>query len=153
MLENSFSKVYTKFKMDLYSKVFKEFKDKDVEPLSAMEVISMEIIVALGSPTINEFATAAKLSPPNAAYKVNKLIQKGYINKIQSTEDKREYHIEATEAYKKNYGVIYDYIAVVLSRVQETFSPDDVKKLDEILETTADELMPEVEIGEEKKLK
>lgn len=150
MLENSFSKVYSKFKMNLYSKVFKEFRDDDIEPLSAMEVISMEIIVTLGSPTINEFAKAASLSASNAAYKVNKLIQKGYINKIQSEEDKREYHIEATEKYKKNYGVIYDYISVVMGRVQETFSPSDVEKLDQILETTADELMPEVDIKTDK---
>jgi len=110
----------------------------------------MEIIVALKDPTINEFATFAKLSPPNAAYKVNRLIKKGYVNKIQSTTDKREYHLVATEKYSKNYGVIYDYIGVVMGRIQDKFSPDEVNKLDAILQTTADELMPEVKIEEEK---
>jgi len=150
MLEKSFSDIYTKFKMSLYSKVFKEFSDNDAEALTAVEVLCMEIIVALKDPTINEFATFAKLSPPNAAYKVNRLIKKGYVNKIQSTTDKREYHLVATEKYSKNYGVIYDYIGVVMGRIQDKFSPDEVNKLDAILQTTADELMPEVKIEEEK---
>ena len=48
----------------------------------------MEIIMALGRPTINEFARFVNISPPNAAYKVNSLIQKGYVRKEQSPEDK-----------------------------------------------------------------
>jgi DNA-binding MarR family transcriptional regulator len=150
MLEKSFSDIYTKFKMSLYSKVFKEFSDNDAEALTAVEVLCMEIIVALKDPTINEFATFAKLSPPNAAYKVNRLIKKGYVNKVQSTTDKREYHLIATEKYAKNYGVIYDYIGVVMSRVKDKFSPDDVDKLDALLQATSEELMPEVELEEDK---
>ncbi len=36
----------------------------------------METIQALGTPTVNEFATFMRISPPNAAYKVNSLIKK-----------------------------------------------------------------------------
>ena len=148
MLEQSFTEIYTKFKMSLYAKIFKEF-DKDVEALSAIEVLCVEIIYALGSPTINEFATFAKLSAPNAAYKVNSLIKKGYINKIQSQTDKREYHLEVTDKYMKNYGVTYDYIGTVMKRIRDRLTEEEVDELEKSLDVISSELMPEVQINRE----
>lgn len=47
----------------------------------------MESIMALGRPTVNEFATFMCISPPNAAYKGEQSGEKGYIRKIQSPSD------------------------------------------------------------------
>lgn len=146
MLEQSFSEVYTKFKMSLYSKIFKEF-DKDVEALSAIEVLCVEIIYALGNPSINEFASFAKLSAPNAAYKVNSLIKKGYVNKVQSQTDKREYHLEVTDKYMENYGITYDYIGTVMKRIRDRLSDEEVDELEKSLDIISDELMPEIQIN------
>ena len=122
MLEKNFANVYTKFKMSLYSKVFNQ--DVKVEDsLSAVEVLCVELIFALGRPTINEFASFAQLSAPNAAYKVNSLVKKGYVNKVQSSVDKREFHLEVTDKYMATYGVTYDYIGTVMKRIRERFSP------------------------------
>ena len=148
MLEKNFSDIYTKFKMSLYSKVFNQ-NVKAEDSLSSMEVLCVEVIFALGRPTINEFASFAQLSAPNAAYKVNNLIKKGYVNKIQSEMDKREYHLEVTDKYMKTYGVTYDYIGTVMKRIRERFSPEEVKELEEILGVIDDELMPEVKLEEE----
>lgn len=145
MIEKSFSDVYTKFKMCLYSKVFKEFNDNNMEALSAVEVLCMEIIVALDNPTVNEFASFARLSAPNATYKVNKLIKKGYLKKARSDKDKREYHLTASKKYIEHYGIIYDYISSVTSRMKERFSEEDIDKFDEMLRVTSADLMPEAE--------
>ena len=151
MLEKSFSDIYTKFKLSLYSKVFNQ--DINVEDaLSATEVLCVELIYAMGRPTINEFASFAQLSAPNAAYKVGNLVKKGYVRKVQSEEDKREYHLEVTEKYKTTYGVTYDYIGKVMKRIRERFSPEQVEELEEILGVIDDELMPEVQIDEEPKV-
>ncbi|MGN0712535.1 MAG: MarR family winged helix-turn-helix transcriptional regulator [Anaerovoracaceae bacterium] len=151
MLEKSFSDIYTKFKLSLYSKVFNQ--DIDVEDaLPATEVLCVELIYAMGRPTINEFASFAQLSAPNAAYKVGNLVKKGYIRKVQSEEDKREYHLEVTEKYMTTYGVTYDYIGKVMKRIRERFSPEQVEELEEILGVIDDELMPEVQIEEEPKV-
>ncbi len=145
MLEKNFSDIYTKFKMSLYSKVFNQ--DIKVEDsLSAIEVLCVELIVAMGRPTINEFASFAQLSAPNAAYKINNLVKKGYVRKVQSDVDKREYHLEVTDKYMKTYGVTYDYIGTVMKRIRERFSPDQVRELEEILGVIDDELMPEVRL-------
>lgn len=149
MLEKNFSDIYTKFKMSLYSKVFNQ--DIKVEDsLSAIEVLCVELIVALGRPTINEFASFAQLSAPNAAYKINNLVKKGYVNKVQSDVDKREYHLEVTDKYMKTYGVTYDYIGTVMKRIRERFSDDQVKELEEILGVIDAELMPEVKLEQAK---
>lgn len=148
MLEKNFSDIYTKFKLSLYSKVFNQ--DIEVEDaLSSMEVLCVETIYSLGRPTINEFASFAKISPPNAAYKINSLVKKGYVRKVQSQADKREYYLEITDKYRKTYGVTYDYIGTVMQRIRQRFSPEEVKELEEILGVIDDELMPEVKLEEE----
>ena len=68
MLEQNFSKVYNKFKLLLYTRILKNHEESK-EALSSLEVICMEIIVALGAPTIAEFSKFARMSAPNAAYR------------------------------------------------------------------------------------
>ena len=103
----------------------------------------MEIIIALGAPTVAEFSRYAKLSAPNTAYRLNKLEERGYIKRVRSDLDKREFRIEATNRYREEYGVIFDYIHLVCDRIEERFSPDDVDKFREMLGIISDELMPE----------
>ncbi len=149
MLEKNFANVYTKFKMSLYAKVFNQDVQAE-DNLSAIEVICVELIYALGRPTINEFASFAQLSAPNAAYKVNSLVKKGYVNKVQSETDKREYHLEVTDKYMQTYGVTYDYIGTVMKRIRERFSPEEVEQLENILGVLDAELMPEVTLSQKR---
>lgn len=147
MLEKSFADIYTKFKLSLYSKVFNQGIDgKDA--LSATEVLCVELIYAMGRPTINEFASFAGFSAPNAAYKVGNLVKKGYVIKSQSTEDKREFYLEVTDKYMETYGVTYDYIGTVMKRIRDRFPPEQVQELEEILGVVNQELMPEVNLKE-----
>ena len=44
------------------------------------------------------------------------------------------------------YNISYTYMDTVLKRVQERFSKEEVDELVRILNTTADELMPEIEL-------
>ena len=92
MLDQAFNQVYTKFKLHFYQAVFSRFQNREAS-LTTVETFCMEIINALGNPTIAEFSSFVNISPPNAAYKINSLVQKGYVKKIQSPEDKREYHL------------------------------------------------------------
>ena len=72
MLKDAFFNVYTKFKLHFYQEIFSRFQDREAS-LTTVETFCMEAIQALGSPTVNEFATFMRISPPNAAYKVNSL--------------------------------------------------------------------------------
>ena len=146
MLEKAFSEIYTKFNLQFYSKIFSRFQHREAS-LSAVETFSVEAIYALGSPTVNEFASFTQISAPNAAYKVNNLIKKGYIRKIQSEQDKREYHLEVTEKFLEYYGITYDYITVVMDRIRQRFPEEDIVKFEEMLVVISKELMPEAEIA------
>ena len=142
-LERHFNSMYDKFKLMLYDRALKERGSDAQGDLSLQEVIYMEIIIALGSPTVAEFSRYSKLSAPNTAYRLNKLEERGYIKRTRSDQDKREFRIEATQRYREEYGVIFDYIHLVCDRIEERFSPADVDKFKEMLGIINDELMLE----------
>ena len=145
MLEHAFFAVYTKFKLHFYKEIFERFQDREAS-LSTVETFCMETIQALGSPTVNEFATFMRISAPNAAYKVNSLIRKWYINKIQSETDKREYHLEVTQKYRDYYNISSSYMKEVVGRMKSRFTQEDCRRLEEMLSIISRELMPEVDI-------
>lgn len=143
MLEELFSQVYTKFKMHFYREVFSRFQSREAS-LTAVETLCMEVIAALKDPTVNEFASFVQISSPNAAYKVNSLIQKGYLEKAQSAQDRREYHLRPTEKYLDFYNVSNTYIEAVMARIRARFSQEEVAELERMLGIVSQELMPEV---------
>ncbi len=104
--------------------------------------------MALGRPSVNEFATFMRISPPNAAYKVNSLVKKGYIRRVQSPSDRREYHLEVTQKYIDYYNISSNYVSEVMDRVMRRFPDEDCAKLEEILTVVSRELMPEVSLPE-----
>ena len=122
MLEDSFAEVYTKFKLHFYQEIFSRFQSREAT-LTAVETFCMEIILALKEPTINEFASFVHISSPNAAYKVNSLIQKGYVEKIQSPKDRREYHLRPTQKYMDYYNISSNYLQEVMDRIKNRFTP------------------------------
>ena len=63
MLEKDFNEVYTKFKLHFYRAVFGRFKRREAT-LTTVETFCMEIILALGEPTVNEFSNFVGISPP-----------------------------------------------------------------------------------------
>ena len=147
MLKSAFFNVYTKFKLHFYKEIFLRFQTREAS-LTTVETFCMETVLALGNPTVNEFASFMSISPPNAAYKVNSLIKKGYLQKVQSTVDRREYHLSVTQKYLDYYNISSSYMVTVMDRIAQRFSPEDCAKLEEMLQIINRELMPEVEIPE-----
>ena len=145
MLRDEFSRVYSKFKLHFYQKVFERIEGRETS-LTTVETFCMEIIYAANGPTVNEFAKLANLSSPNAAYKVNNLMKKGYLEKIQSTEDKREYHLYVTQKYLEYYNISYQYLNTVLNRLEGRFSQEELEVVKRVLKVMDEELMPEIPI-------
>ena len=143
-LEKSFATIYTKFKLHFYQTISKR-KTVD-EALTIFEVFCMEGILALEQPTIAQFGRLMNLSTPNAAYKVNNLVKKGYVERVQSQADKREYHLRPTQKYLDEYNVSYSYLDTVIARAREHFSEDELQKFAQMLEFIGNELMPEGDV-------
>ena len=140
MLYDSFNKVYTKFKLHFYKEVFKKWRDRDVS-LTTVETFCMEIIHALGKPTVSEFASFTSLSTANAADKINNLVKKGYLNKVQSDEDKRIYYLEVTKKYIDYYNISYQYLKEVMSKLEDRFTTEENKVLEKMLRVMSEEIM------------
>ena len=140
MLYDSFNKVYTKFKLHFYKEVFKKWRDREVS-LTTVETFCMEIIHALGKPTVSEFASFTSLSSANAADKINNLVKKGYLNKVQSDEDKRIYYLEVTKKYIDYYNISYHYLKEVMSKLEDRFTSEENKVLEKMLRVMSEEIM------------
>ena len=140
MLYDSFNKVYTKFKMHFYREVFKKWRDREAS-LTTVETFCMEIIHALGKPTVSEFANFTSLSSGNAADKINNLVKKGYLTKVQSKEDKRIYYLEATPKYIDYYNISYQYLKEVMGMLENRFTSEENKVLEKMLRVMSEEIM------------
>jgi len=142
MFENSFNEVYTKFKLNFYRRIFERLQERE-SSLSASEAYAVEVIHALKEPTIGRFANFLNISQPNATYKANNLIRKGYIEKIKSETDKREYHLKTTEKFMEYYTINQRYIGVVMERIRERFSENELNQFENMLTIISQELMTE----------
>ncbi|MBM6717144.1 MarR family transcriptional regulator [Gemmiger formicilis] len=143
MLDQAFQQVYTKFKLHFYKQVFNKFETREAT-LTTVESFCMEVIMALGSPTIAEFSNMMNLSTPNAAYKINNLVKKGYVKKVQSETDKREYHLYPTRKYIDYYSISYAYLQKVVDRAKQRFTVEELQNLERMLSIVSEELMPEI---------
>ncbi len=142
MLQDSFLEVYDKFKLEFFRRIFEQVREREGS-LTAMEAFSIEIIHALNEPTIGRFAEFLNISQSNATYKVNSLIKKGYLKKQNSDTDRREYHLVLSEKYYNYTDIMRSYVTTVLGRIEENFSPDEVKLFSDMLERISAEMMPE----------
>ena len=145
MFYDAFANVYTKFKMHFYQEVFKKWENREVS-LTTVETFCMEVIFALDKPTVSRFAEFTSLSSANAADKVNKLIGKGYLRKVQSQKDKRVYHLEVTQKYIDYYNISYNYMDTVMKRVAERISDEELKIAEKVLNVMDEELSREVKM-------
>ena len=142
MIEKSFTEVYDKFKLQFYRKVFDQVRERDGS-LSAMEAFSLEVIAMLDRPTVGQFADFLNISQSNATYKVNSLMRKGYLERHNSTTDRREYHLVLSEKFYNYMGLLSNYEHTIMQRLEQRLSAEDAQKFDEILRLMSTELMPE----------
>ena len=150
MLEQIFQEVYTKFKLHFYQNVFQRFAEREAT-LTTVETFCMEGILAMNEPTIAEFSRMMRISTPNAAYKIGSLVKKGYVEKIQSQTDRREYHLRPTQKYLDYYNISYSYLHTVIERAHERFTPEELETLERMLTVISNELMPELDFSKGEK--
>lgn len=135
--------IYVKFKMNFYKTLFREVGSKK-ERLSVVERFCAELIYAMDGPTINELAEYIEVSQPNAAYKVNNLVRKGYIEKVPSQEDRREVHLYPTAKFQEEYARHYEYVEGIADGLVENLHEDEMEELKYVLHYMNDELCDKV---------
>lgn len=134
MLYDQVTELDKRFRLIHYRSLFGRIREKSGS-LSATESFSVDAIYLLGEPTIKQFADYLGISQPNATYKVNSLIEKGYISKIPSEEDRREYRLKISEKFFKYYDVTDSVISDAVESLKEKFSDGELKLFEKMLKT------------------
>lgn len=144
-MEQAFKEVYNRFKLHFYRHIFSAVSPPEAE-LTVMEALAAEVIYALGSPTISQFASVVGISGPNATYRVQSLVKKGYVERVSSKSDRREYNLKVTEKFLRFYAINEDYIEVVSRRIAERFTAQEAQQFEQMIRIISSELMPEATI-------
>jgi DNA-binding MarR family transcriptional regulator len=122
--------IITKLIGDLESEFIKKYQE---EGFTARQISYIDTINMLGNPNLGEIAKALNLSKPSVTAIVDKLESKGYIEKFQSDEDRRSFHVHLSTKGKnlvKLHGETHNKIVDML---QNNLDSKDLKNLVTIL--------------------
>jgi DNA-binding MarR family transcriptional regulator len=122
--------IITKLIGDLEAVLVKNYQE---EGFTARQIVYIDTINMLGNPNLGEIAKALKLSKPSVTAIVEKLASKGYIEKFQSDEDRRSFHVHLSTKGKnlvRMHGETHNKIADML---QNNLDSKDLKTLVRIL--------------------
>ena len=122
--------IITKLIDDLEAEFTKKYQE---EGFTTRQIVYIDTINMLGNPNLGEIAKALKLSKPSVTAIVDKLASKGYIEKFQSDEDRRSFHVHLSakgnvlvRMHEKTHNKIIDLL-------QNNLDSKDLKKLVTIL--------------------
>lgn len=132
MLDKEVSDLYKKFRLVHYRELFGRIREKDGS-LSATEAYAADVIYLLGTPTIKQFADFLGISQPNATYKVNCLVSKGYVTKVTSDEDRREFLLHVSDRFYNYYDTRNSFIQDACDRLREEFTPEELDTFEKML--------------------
>ena len=137
MLEKEIIELYKKFRLLHYRSMFSRIRERDGS-LSATEAYAVDVIYLLGDPTLGQFADCLGLSQPNATYKVNNLIAKGYVVKAVSDTDRRECRLGVTDKFFSYYNTQREFISRAAGELEREFSPADLESFEKMLRALSD---------------
>lgn len=143
MLLKEFQEVYDIFKQYFYATMCKNSGE-----LTMQEAFSLDIIHMLGNPTILEYANYMRISQPNATYKINQMIDKGFLIKEVTKEDKRSFRLRVTPKFLELYRDNDRYIKQTLENIEGLFSPEEVQLLIKMLATVKQFLKTQGEMND-----
>lgn len=132
MLYNEAIDLYKKLRLVHYRRMFGRIHERDGS-LSATEAFAVDVIYLLEKPTLGEFAACLGISQPNATYKVNNLMAKGYVEKRASESDRRECRLCVTEKFMDYFGAQITFLRSAVDKLAEKFSGKELETFEKVL--------------------
>lgn len=87
----------------------------------------LEYIYTLNNPTFSQLAQALNVSKPSVTAMIKKLTDKGYVKKMNSEQDKREFHIYLTDRGKEILNVELEVYKNFTDRISRYLSEDEIE--------------------------
>ncbi|MBN1574778.1 MAG: winged helix-turn-helix transcriptional regulator [Deltaproteobacteria bacterium] len=104
----------------------------DYPEVTVNQLIYLEAIFQLGSPTVSELADHLKVSKASASVGIGKLIKSGLADKTISLQDRRIHHISLSGDGKRLIEAEVRALTEFSERVRGALSDDEAKVLIEI---------------------
>lgn len=96
--------------------------------ITLTQLIYLDCIYNLGNPTFKEVAEDLKLAKPTITNTVNKLINDGYLNKIQSIDDRRVFHLHLTKMGIKAVEMLKHSELTQLDKIISSLDPAEIQQ-------------------------
>ena len=122
--------IITKLIDDLEAEFTKKYQE---EGFTIRQIVYIDTINMLGNPNLGEIAKALKLSKPSVTAIVDKLASKGYIEKFQSDEDRRSFHVHLSAKGKNLVKMHAQTHNKIVDMLQDNLDSRDLKNLVTIL--------------------
>ena len=109
------------------------FQDERFSELSMRQMYYLNTITRLGHPTFSDLARELNVSRPSVTSVVGVLIRKGYVQKVQDSDDLRAYHIvlrSKAEEYNQLHEDTHQRLANLIA---SQLKPDEVELLASLL--------------------
>lgn len=132
MLYQEVANLYKKFRLMHYKSLFGRVGERDGS-LSATEAFSVDAIYLLNEPTIKQFSEYLGISQPNATYKINSLSDKGYVVKVPSEDDKREFHLQVTDKFFGYLDMRSQFLSDSVSSLENKYSKEELELFEKML--------------------
>ena len=84
-------------------------------------------------PTLGQFAATLGISQPNATYKVNNLVAKGYLEKIPG-EDRREVRLQTAGKFNAYYHDNEQALREAMDALAGRFSPEELDAAERVMQ-------------------
>ena len=133
MLYKKVKSLYETLRLRHYRELFSRVQERDGS-LSATEAYAADVIYLLGDPTVSAFADTLGISQPNATYKINNLVSKGYAARGANDADRRECRVSVGDRFYSYYNTDYPFIAESVEQLKKNYTPQELELLERMLD-------------------
>ncbi len=107
----------------------KAFEMEGFSDITMTQMLYLETIARLEQPTFGDIAGHLKVTRPSVSIIVKKLINMGYVNKEQSQDDGRVYHLHLTEKGFRFNELHTEVHKILAQRITENLNTEEIESL------------------------
>ncbi|WFD10733.1 MarR family winged helix-turn-helix transcriptional regulator [Tepidibacter hydrothermalis] len=93
----------------------------------------LEYIYTLNNPTFSQLAEALNVTKPSVTAMIKKLTDKGYVEKMNSQYDKREFHIYLTDRGKEILNAELEVYKHFTEKISKYLSEDEIELFSKLI--------------------
>lgn len=132
-MEELFNELYDLFEKESEMQLEQKMMSMSIEHLTLNHYQYLQAVKQLDAPTLSDISEYMDLSNASVSVMVKKLIKESLLEKIQSEEDKRSYHVQLTEFGNQIVDHDKNSFLSVMRRVEAELDEEERKQLRQIL--------------------